>query len=389
MKIVVLGGAGMMGCIAVKDLSRSTGVDRVVIADLDVERAKEVAALIGSPKVSVAQADATDEASLLKVLEGADCLLNATVYYFNLQVMEACLKAQVHYTDLGGLWHVTRQQQKLDERFKEAGITAVLGVGSAPGVPNVQSRYIADRLDTMEYIRIYDGIKPPPGDDIRLGYAIPTIIDEITMKPMVYRDGQFVACEPLSEVEDYWFTPPVGLLRCHLSLHSETATLPLTFAHKGVQECFFKINFWGMSEAALRKVKLLGDLGFASKEPIQVAGGRVAPRDVLIKMLAPYTPPISAFLDWPEPDDNWTKEIVTEVKGTRDGKTVVYRLGTLTNFGSLPTGVGPSVVAQWLASRRIEQTGVLPPEVAIEPEPFFRELEERGIRTQVTVTEPV
>jgi len=63
-------------------------------------------------------------------------------------------------------------------------------------------------LTAIEYIRIYDGIKPPPPDDVRFTYAVPTIIDELTLAPMVYRDGEFVACEPLSEFEDYWFTSP-------------------------------------------------------------------------------------------------------------------------------------------------------------------------------------
>ncbi len=386
MKIVVLGGAGMMGCIAVRDLAHSKGVDQVVIADLNLERAKEVAAAIDSPRVAVAQVDATDRASLLKVLAGADCLLNATVYYFNLAVMRACLEARVHYTDLGGLFHTTRQQLELDEQFQEAGLSAVLGIGSAPGVPNVQSRYIAERLDTMEYVRIYDGILPPASDDVRFGYAIATIIDEVTMEPMVYRDGEFVACPPMSEEEDYWFSPPIGLCPTHLSLHSEVATIPLTFQDKGIRECFFKINYWGMPKAAVDKIRVLTDLGFASKEPVEVKGLKVVPRDVLLAMLAPYVPPLSAFLEGPG-DRTWRKEIVTEVKGVRDHKVLVYRLGTLTHHGALPTGVAPSIAAQWLAAGRIEQKGVMPPEVALAPEPFFKELAARGIETKVTVTE--
>ena len=144
--------------------------------------------------------------------------------------MEACLEAGVSYTDMGGLFHTTRKQLELHERFAEAGLSAVLGMGFAPGVPNVQARYAADRLDSIETIRIYDGIKPPPPGDVRFTYAVPTIVDEMQMQPMVYRDGEFVACEPLSELEDYWFTPPIGLLPMHLSLHSEVATLPATFA---------------------------------------------------------------------------------------------------------------------------------------------------------------
>jgi saccharopine dehydrogenase-like NADP-dependent oxidoreductase len=387
MKIVVLGGAGMMGCIAVQDLARSEAVDEVVIADLNPDNAQLVAETIGSPKISRVQLDLRDNEALVDVLRGADTCLNATVYYFNLEVMGACLEAGTHYTDLGGLFHTTRKQLELHEAFRAAGLSAVLGVGSAPGVPNVQSRYAADRLDTVESIRIYDGIKPPPPEVVAFSYAVPTIVDELTLPPMVYRGGEFVACEPLSEFEDYWFTPPLGLLPMHLSLHSEVATLPLSFKDKGLRECFFKINYWGMAPETVEKVKVLADFGFAGRDPVRVGEVAVVPRDLLVTLMSGYVPSITSFLEPPanQPPD-WTKEIVTEVRGTSQGKAVTYRLGTLTVKGSLPTGVVPSFVAQWLAGGRVEP-GVHPPEQALDPDAFFRELEKRGILTQVTVTE--
>jgi saccharopine dehydrogenase-like NADP-dependent oxidoreductase len=320
-------------------------------------------------------------------LSGADSLLNATVYYFNLPVMEACLEAGVHYVDLGGLFHTTRKQLELHERFQTAGITAVLGMGSAPGIPNVQARYAAERLDTIETIHIYDGIQPPPGDDVFFGYAIPTIIDELTMPPMVYRNGEFLACEPLSEPEEYWFQSPIGLLKTHLSLHSEVATLPVTYADKGVQECFFKINYWGVTEEALRKIKLFADLGFASTEPMEVKGVSIRPRDLFVKLMSPYTPPLDAFVAEASDPTDWKKEIVTEVTGTQNGGRVTYRLGTLTAVGSRPTGAAPAIIAHWLAAGRISQAGVFPSEAVVEPEPFFAELAGRDIHTQVSVTQ--
>jgi lysine 6-dehydrogenase len=387
MRIVVLGGAGMMGCIAVQDLTRSEAVKEIVIADRNMEAADQVASILRSPKLSLVEVDVRDHEALVALLRGADSCINATVYYFNLDVMGACLEAGVPYTDLGGLFHTTRKQLQLHESFRAGGVSAVLGVGSAPGVPNVQARYAAERLDTVESIRIYDGIKPPPPDVVAFSYAVPTIVDEMTMPPIVYRDGQFVACEPLSEFEDYWFTTPIGLLPMHLSLHSEVATLPASFGHKGVKECFFKINYWGMAPETVKKVKVLADFGFASRDPVQVAATPVIPRDLMVTLMGKHVPPISSFLEPPknEPPD-WTKEIVTEVKGTRHGKEVTYRLGTLTVKGALPTGVGPSIAAQWLAEGRVEP-GVYPPEQALEPEPFFQELKKRGIATQVSATE--
>jgi lysine 6-dehydrogenase len=387
MKVVVLGGAGLMGRIAVRDLALNPEVEQVVIADLDLKLAQQIAAILNNPKISVQSANASDRASLASLVRGADSLLNATIYYFNLPVMQACLEAGVPYVDMGGLFHTTRKQLELHERFRSAGTSAVLGMGSAPGIPNVQARYAAERLDTIQSIRIYDGIKPPPGDDVFFGYAIPTIIDELTMAPVVYRDGGFIDCQPLSEAEEYWFEPPIGLLKTHLSLHSEVATLPVTYADKGVQECFFKINYWGLSEAALNKIKLFADLGFSSPDVLDVKGVQVRPRDLFVKLMSPYTPPLDAFVAEPADPRAWKKEIVTQVTGTRDGKRVTYRLGTLTAVGSRPTGVAPAIVAHWLAAGRISEPGVWPPELAVEPEPFFAELAQRDILTQVSIVQ--
>ena len=387
MKIVVLGGAGKMGCIAVQDLAGDERVKELVIADYDMEQARAVAEIIDSPKVSIQRVDATDHDSLVGVLKGADTCLNATVYYFNLGVMKACMEAGACYTDMGGLFHTTRKQLKLSDRFAEAGVSAVLGMGSAPGIPNIQARYAADRLDTIEYIRIFDGIMPPPPDSVRFPYAVPTIIEELTEPPMVYRDGEFIACEPLAEFEDYWFAPPLGLLPMHLSLHSEVATLPVSFSDKGVKECFFKINYWGMAPEAVQKVGVLADFGFAGQDAVDVKGQPVVPRDMLVTLMSGYVPSTTELLAPPtkQPPD-WVKEIVTEVRGTKDDKTVTYRLGTLTCKGALPTGVAPARAAIWLAEGRIEP-GVYPPELALDPVPFFKELEQREIYTRVSVTE--
>lgn len=386
MRIYVLGGAGKMGCISVQDLANDDRVDEVVIADINIDQAKIVADYLESPKISIQKVDINDESSFLKSLEGADACLNATVYYTNLQVMEACLKVGVNYTDMGGLFHGTREQLKLHDRYTAAGVSAVLCMGSAPGIPNVQTRYAADRLDTIESIKIFDGIKPPPPDDLRFPYAVPTIVDELTVEPMVFEDGKFVAKEPLSGFEDYWFTQPLGILPMHLSLHSEVATLPVTFKDKGVKECFFKINYWGMAREAVEKVLVLAEFGFASKDPIDVNGNSVVPRDLMISMLSGYVPSITELLAPPktQPPD-WVKEIVTVIHGVKDGKAVTYRMGTLTCKGALPTGAAPAIAAIWLAEGRVEP-GVHPPEAALDPEPFFKELEQREIFTQATVT---
>ena len=387
MRITVIGGAGKMACIAVQDLAQDPRVDEVVIADLNLDQAKVVEEYIKSPKITSQKVDVNDHASLVELLKGSDACLNGTVYYTNLAVMEACLSAGVHYTDMGGLFFTTHKQIELSDRFREAGLSAVLGMGSAPGIPNLQARYAADRLDTVESIKIFDGIMPPPTDDPKFTYAVPTIVDELIMEPMVYKDGNFQAEAPLSGFEDYWFTKPIGLLPMHLSLHSEVATLPISFKDKGVKECFFKINYWGMAKAVVEKIRVLAEFGFGGTEPVEVKGQSIIPRDLMVTLLAGYVPPITEFLAPPKNEPpNWVKEIVTEVQGTKDGQEMTFRLGTLTCKGALPTGVAPAIAAVWLAEGRVEP-GVFPPEIALDPLPFFKELEERGIFTQLTTTQ--
>jgi hypothetical protein len=117
-----------------------------------------------------------------------------------------------------------------------------------------------------------------------------------------------------------------------------------------------------------------------------VQGSQIAPRDFMIAMMGDFVPSSLEFLTAPPnraPD--WAKEIVTEVKGSKDGRTFTYRLGTLTLKGALPTGVVPARGAVWQAEGRVAP-GVHPPELAFDPVPFLEQLEARQIRTLVTKT---
>ena len=66
------------------------------------------------------------------------------------------------------------------------------------------------------------------------------MLDEFTLPPMVFTRGRFHAAKPLSGGEDFCFE--LGLQKVH-SLHSEVATLPLSYGDKGIRECFFKIAY--------------------------------------------------------------------------------------------------------------------------------------------------
>ena len=386
MRIVVLGGAGIIGQPIVRDLT--SDVEEIVVADMDLDAAKSAAAGLGK-SVIARQVDVTDEDALDKVLQGADACINSVNYYFNLQVMKGCLRKRVPYIDLGGLFHTTRDQLELHQPFEEAGVTAILGLGSCPGVANVQAGVLAAKLDTVESVKIYNGGTLDEGESLAWGYSIDTILDEISKPAMIFRDGEFREMPALGEEERYLFLDPIGYANTHLSLHSEVATIPLSFADKGIRECFFKITFFGYSEAALRKIQFLAQLGFASAEPVEVKGAKMAPRDMLIALLKQ-----NAAVAIP-PKNKGFKDVVTEVRGTKNGKESLWRMDTWAtpsermniSGGKLMIAIPPAVVARWLASRKLDRPGVWAPEVAISgalAQSFFEELSLRGIRSDLT-----
>jgi lysine 6-dehydrogenase len=150
--------------------------------------------------VQVARADARGVAGLARRLRGAAVFVNGAPYRLNLTVMEAALRAGRHYIDLGGLFHMTRRQLALDRRFRRAGLLAVLGMGSAPGIVNVLARAAAEPMRRVRAVRVYNG-----GADFTR-YASPlafpfspaTVLDEMTQEPMVFTRSRFRAVPPLS-----------------------------------------------------------------------------------------------------------------------------------------------------------------------------------------------
>lgn len=388
MRIVVLGGAGIIGRQIARDLSRVA--DRLIVADVDSDRAARLADELGEAAIA-RQVDVTDAHELEMLLAGEDACVNSVNYYFNLPVMQACLATGVGYLDLGGLFHTTRKQLELDNEFRRKGVTAVLGIGSCPGVANVQAGWLGAMLDSIESVHIYNGATPDPSDSLAAPYAIQTILDEVSMPAVVYHGGRFEERPPLSEEEHYQFPDPIGTLKTHLSLHSEVATIPISFAEKGIQECSFKISFFGYSEAALRKIQFLAELGLAGTEPVELDGVSVRPRDLLIKLLAQLPQPEA---DHPE---QGYKAVVTKITGRIDEREVTLtaetvggpRLGSDVSAGKRLVAGPAAIVGKWLAEGRLSRPGVWAPEQVIEPEPFFAELAQRGFQTQLVRREPI
>ena len=411
MRVVVVGGAGAMGRWTVRDLTESEGVDEVVVADLDGARAREAAGWAaarsgsnGTAQVSGVAVDAGDPDPLRRAFDGADVVCNCAVFSLNLPVMEACADTATHYVDLGGLFHTTRRQLELHDRFVAAEVTAVIGMGGSPGITNVLAALAARDLAEVTDVEVRLGVADfaPSAAPVPVPYAIQTILDEFAVPAMAFLDGRLVEVPAMSGQEELDFPAPVGRVRVGHTLHSEVATLPLFFADRGIRSVTFKVGF---PPDFMHKLTLLTALGLADTSPVELPSGRVVPRELLVHCIT-----TTATTPGPEaaPDD--AEAIWVRVRGRRAGPSgdpalapreapegpPVERLaecvvrpqpGWQAGAGQVDTGVPPSIVAQFLATKVIDRPGVLAPEDAVPPEPFLAELATRNMEVTLVTRE--
>ncbi|RPI30885.1 MAG: hypothetical protein EHM52_02600, partial [Actinomycetota bacterium] len=231
MRIAVI-GAGAMGRWAVKELALSPEVEEIVVGDYNEEQARAVATTHGGDKAKAMFVDAREPESVKKAIVGCGAMINATQHFWNITVMHAAAAAGVHYTDMGGLFHVTKQQVELDGEFRKAGVTAVIAMGGAPGVTNVLARYGAERLDTVEEAHAYCGNVDDTDwsryDGWVVPYSLETLCDEFSVAAPQFIDGKWnTDIVGGTGLEDVDFGAPAGILEAHHTIHSE----PFSFWH--------------------------------------------------------------------------------------------------------------------------------------------------------------
>jgi len=388
-------GAGAMGRIVVTDLV-NTAPDETTIVVCDVDRGR-LRGIAGTRRERRSRVrlrtmllDARDVRTSAKLFAstGALGVINAASHHFNLNVMDAALKARAHYCDLGGLFHVTRQQIVRDRDWKKADRLALLGIGAAPGIVNVLARSAADTMDDVREIHVAVASREQPASSAALAvsYSIQTVIEEATQDAAVFTGGRMTFVPPMSDATPIDFPDPVGRKWPARTIHSEVATLPRSYKSKGLRECSFRIAF---PTSVVDRLTLLRSLGMLSDRPVPVNGTRVAPRDLVLAALRPSAHARSASAV-PNQDEYEILRVV--VRGSRRGDLIEETVDCHTpgkadwGIGSdINTGSPASIVMQMLASGEITARGCLPPERAVPAEPFFAHLERRGMAVHRTL----
>jgi saccharopine dehydrogenase (NAD+, L-lysine-forming) len=392
MRACVLGAAGTIGPAIARDLAASEEVEDLLLLDLDGGRAAAVAEGIGYGTVRAAAADASDPAALAKSLDGADVVINSASYRLNLKVMEACVRACAHYLDLGGLYRITAKQLETfaprdgADRFEAAGLLAVLGIGSSPGKTNLMAVQATRELkaadpgtpaagsaglplasgslaedgagiDSIHVSAAGRDMSPPEGFSIP--YALQTLIDELTLPPVVIRGGEQVEIEPLSPGGSVDFGEPIGEAETIHTLHSEMLTFPGSF---GCRDGSFRLSL----HADL--VERLRELTTASPEEIAAAAREAVPPS----------------------NDTVSVHVIEAARGERAVRVraVTRPVEELACGGGVASTAAPAAAAVRLLARGdIAARGVHPPEACIDPEAMFAELRLRGCEFDVSMSE--
>jgi saccharopine dehydrogenase (NAD+, L-lysine-forming) len=350
--VVILGAAGTIAPAIVADLASCDEVAHLHLLDLRGDLAAKMAARFGRDKALASAVDATDVRALARRIDGVDVLVNASSYRLNLEVMRACLAARCHYLDLGGLYWMTQRQLELSSEFERVGRLAVLGIGSSPGKTNLMAARAVRELDSsdvVQEIEVATAGRDPLASAFSPPYAVQTLLDELTLSPVVLREGDAVEIDPLTTGGEIDFGEPIGRQETIYTLHSELATFGESF---GCKAASVRLS---LAPALLAR---LTELAGATPDAVAAATADAAP---------PSAESVSVQL----------------VRVTaRSGRTVTTRAVTGPHFGLggsvVSTAAPAAAIVKLLARGELTAVGAQPPERCIDPDAMFAELETRG-----------
>ncbi len=374
-RIFVLGGAGNMASECTRDLLRSPDISEVVIGEANLPAAHRLATALNDPRVTVVPVDVTDHADTAQKVQGYDVLMNGLYFGLFEHALAVACQARVNYADL--ISEPTAEQYR---QVKEAGITAISGLGLTPGLSNVLARHGANHLDQTEEIHIYwvsfRTIAPSQGllDTILWELATPCATRQY------YLHGRLVPAAPFEGSKVVRFGDPVGEQVVYYVPHTETVTLPRHIP--GVQYVSVR-GTW--RPRLMEDVRILNKYGLLDDDLATVGDQQIRVRDfVRDRIWQTQGGKVDA--------DLWAFFLNVQVTG-RQGQqivTYVYDVTHPATWGERATakmtGINASVGAILLARHGRTKTGLLDPEEYYDPAEFLAEL---ATRRDIKVTEMV
>lgn len=388
-------GAGGVGEVVARGLSRIPEVTSILVGDLSLQRAQEVVEWLNDPRATALMVDAADTEGVAKAIEGCKILVHAGIPRFNPSVMEACLQSGCHYIDMASDGPVdipgvvtVQSQLGYNERFRENGLLALLGIGSDPGVTNILARYAYDQMQTVEDIVIYDGDNVTvTGYPFAITFSPETSIEECLQTPLSFQNGKFVTGVALETgIEVFNFPDPVGQLTVRSVSHEEVGTLPLFLGDKGLRRCEFK---YALSQQYVDILKALQTVGLDREEVVQVGDQSVVPRKVVVSLL-PQPSELSDAMDgsscvgtWVRGTDHMGQPLELYLYTIQDNE--FSRTNMDANITVFQAGIPPAIAVEMILDGTIQQTGAIAPE-QLDPQPWIERLPKWGMPLYMRTT---
>lgn len=389
--LMIIGAGGVGNVVAHKcaQAARDAGAfSRITIASRTQERCLAIADSVRKRlgvEISTARVDADNVPELCDLIRStkSDIVCNIALPYQDLHVMDACLECGAHYLDTANYeppdtakfeysW-----QWAYADRFRNAGLAAILGCGFDPGVTNVFAAWaVRHELDEVHVLDIIDCNAGSHGHPFATNFNPEINIREVTARGRYWEHGQWVETDPLSFSMDYDFPAGIGKKKCYLMYHEELESLVRHLP--GIYRARFWMTF---SESYLRHLDVLENVGMTRIDPVMFQGREIVPLQFL-----------AALLPNPSTLGERTRGktcIGDRLEGLRGGKpktVFIYNIcdheeayrETGAQAISYTTGVPAMIGTKLLAEGEWRKAGVWNVE-QLDPDPFMRDLEKYGL----------
>jgi saccharopine dehydrogenase (NAD+, L-lysine-forming) len=381
---MIIGAGGVGGVVAHKCAQAPEVFSEIVLASRTEEKCRKIAAQLPRP-VRTAQVDADniDETARLLDREKPEMVINVALPYQDLSIMEACLKTGVHYLDTANYEPPEtakfeyKWQWDYQDRFREAGLMALLGSGFDPGVTNVFTAYAAKHhFDEIHELDIIDANAGDHGQPFATNFNPEINIREVTAKGRYWKDGKWVETEPLSVNQTYDFPAGIGPKKIYLMYHEELESLTRHFP--SIKQARFWMTF---SDNYLKHLEVLQNVGMTRIDPVSFNGTEIIPLQFLKALL-----PDPASLGPLTKGKTCIGNLIKGVQGGKEKSIYIYNIcdheecyrEVQSQAISYTTGVPAMIGAMMMVTGKWKGAGVFNME-QMDPDPFMEQLNKRGL----------